>query len=416
MSKKYKILLNTIAVIIVSILVILGGYFIYKYNKEKNSAEVIVSDNLSFNYMNGRKIEFSKKEKTINFSVINDSEDAAIFHININKIKFEGKEVFYELYENNKLVVKKTSFENNSSTAIFSFISIEGSKTKSYKLKVYNPDKEDVSFEIELLKSSGDDANFSRILLNDNKVAKEPKTKVGEELAVTDEGLILDVDDNGNTYYFRGNSTTNYFKLADKLWRIVRINGNGTVKLVLDGISENSTIYGDGTTDRLTTLKKLSNTKLADSLNNWYNENLKDYDKYIYDYNFCIDTNKEDDNLSNYLRVSLVNNPTFNCLGTTNTSKIGLLTIDEVIYAGAKTNEMNNYFYLYNPEITVSSWTLSPSKDSVEGLYYYELTSSGGINSVSTGESSKALRPVINLKKDVEVVGKGTKEEPYSLK
>ena len=77
---------------------------------------------------------------------------------------------------------------------------------------------------------------------------------------------------------------------------------------------------------------------------------------------------------------------------------------------------MNNNFYLYNPEITTTSWTYSPVKGGYEGVYFYELLANGTIETSSTGESTKALRPVINIKKDVEVTGKGTKEEPYIIK
>ena len=416
MSKKYKFSLYIIAIILGTILLILGGYYIYKYNKDKNSAEVEVFETLSFNYLNGKNIEFRKKEKEIKFSVINDGEESSTYNISLNRIKFEGKKVYYTLYENNKKIVDKTKLENNSSKAISTFVNIDGNKTKSYKLVLDNPDKDKVSFEIVLEKSDQSASVFSQAILANNKIEKDPKTKVGEEVSVTDEGLIADVDDNGNTYYFRGDTSKNYVTFADKTWRIVRINGNGTVKLVLNNDINSASMYKEGTTDRLSNTKKITNLEMYSSLKDWYNNNLKDYDEYIYNYNFCMDTTKEGDNLANYLRINLANTPTFNCLGTKNSLKIGLLTVDEIIYAGAKVNEQNNHYYLYNSESASSSWTLSPAKDAVEGLYYYELTQTGSVTYNSTGESTKNLRPVINIKKDIEVEGEGTKENPYTLK
>ena len=41
----------------------------------------------------------------------------------------------------------------------------------------------------------------------------------------------------GDSYYYRGNVTNNYVKFADKYWRIVRINGDGTVRVIYDGTS-----------------------------------------------------------------------------------------------------------------------------------------------------------------------------------
>ena len=52
MEKKYKITLIIIFTIILSITVIGTGYFLYKNNLKKNSAEVLIDENLSINYLN----------------------------------------------------------------------------------------------------------------------------------------------------------------------------------------------------------------------------------------------------------------------------------------------------------------------------------------------------------------------------
>ena len=86
MEKKYKITLIIIFTIILSITVIGTGYFLYKNNLKKNSAEVLIDENLSINYLNGRKFEFNDKEKEINFSVINDSNEESMYHIILNDV------------------------------------------------------------------------------------------------------------------------------------------------------------------------------------------------------------------------------------------------------------------------------------------------------------------------------------------
>ena len=53
-------------------------------------------------------------------------------------------------------------------------------------------------------------------------------------------GIYKDEDDYGTTYYFRGNVENNYVKFAGKDWRIVRINEDGTIRLILDGFMDNS--------------------------------------------------------------------------------------------------------------------------------------------------------------------------------
>lgn len=416
MKNKYKILLGVICITLIFVLLIFTRYHIYKNNIIKNSAEVIIDNELSINYFDGRKIKFDSMKKEIKFSVINTGEAESLFHIVLDNINVQSKNVIYNLYENDKIVTQNSEISNATNT-LSSFVSIGAGETKTYKLELINNDKKNVSFEMNVQKSSQEDSNFSQLILKNNLINKEAKTKIGEELAINDEGLILDVDDNGNTFYFRGNVVNNYVKFADKLWRIVRVNGNGTIKIILDSSIGNSTIYDTGLTQkRLETLKKYSQTKVSTLLSEWYETNLKDYEKNIASSKYCIDTSLEGENLSNYFRVNISNIPTFNCLGTKNNSKIGLLTVDEIIYAGATINEPNSYYYLNNENIQNAWWTLSPARDSIEGVYYYEISSDGKINSTSTGESSKSIRPVINLEKDIQMIGDGTKENPYTLK
>ena len=55
--------------------------------------------------------------------------------------------------------------------------------------------------------------------------------------ATTDEGIYSAQDDYGTSYYFRGAVENNYVKFANKYWRIIRINGDGTIRLIYDGTS-----------------------------------------------------------------------------------------------------------------------------------------------------------------------------------
>ena len=52
----------------------------------------------------------------------------------------------------------------------------------------------------------------------------------------------------GTSYYYRGNVTNNYVKFADKYWRIIRINGDGTVRVIYDGTSAHTN--GESSADR----------------------------------------------------------------------------------------------------------------------------------------------------------------------
>lgn len=415
MNKKYKLSLSIIIIIFLALLILMIGYFLYHYNLKKNSAEVLIQDNLSINYMNGRNFEFSSKEKEIEFSVINDSNEESMFHIILNNVEGTGQSATYKLLEDNNVKVSDTDLLTSTYLTISSFVNIAPDSTKSFKLIIKNAKKEKIKFELSVEKASNEDPNFSQVILNDNSINKETKVKVGE-LSVNDEGLIMDIDDNGNTFYFRGNVKNNYFEFANKTWRIVKVNGNGTVKVILDDVIEKSSVYDEKLNNKIDNLNKKNNNKIYSTLDDWYQNNLKDFDKYISLSKFCNDLTKENETMSNYNRINVLNNPTFNCLGKTYSSKIGILTVDEVIYAGASLNGINNNYYLYNDSIKDSWWTQSAFKDSVEGLYYYEISPNGEILLNSTGDVSKNIRPVINLMKNVEVTGAGTKENPYKLK
>ena len=52
----------------------------------------------------------------------------------------------------------------------------------------------------------------------------------------------------GDSYYYRGNVTNNYVEFAGFYWRIVRINGDGTVRVIYDGTSAHAN--GEASADR----------------------------------------------------------------------------------------------------------------------------------------------------------------------
>lgn len=413
MTKKYKIILLGIVILFFITIATGVGYFFYKEYKKANSAEVIVENGLSINYLNGQNIDCNGKEKKVNFSIINDLNEESMFHIVFKDVELESEQVTYSLYENDIKIINDAKLNSNTDLRVSSFINIQALQTKSYTLILNNPEKTAVKLTLSIEKAVKEDPNLAQTILNNNLVNKEPKTKVGEEKATIDEGIILDIDDNGNTYYFRGNVVNNYVSFGEKMWRIVRINGDGTIRLVLNEQIAASNIYDAET--KKEGLNDYNNTKVYSYLTQWYKENLGEYDSYIATSNFCIDTTKEGDVLSNYFRINVSNAPTFNCMGTKNNLKIGLLTIDEVIYAGATLHETNQNFYLYNASNTGSWWTMSPVKDGVEGLYYYEITKDGSIVENATGESTKFIRPVINLQKNIEMKGTGSYSDPYKI-
>ncbi len=81
--------------------------------------------------------------------------------------------------------------------------------------------------------------------------------------ATVDEGLYAMEDDYGTSYYYRGAVTNNYVKFGDYCWRIIRINGDGSLRIIYDGIQ----CYANGVSDenRAVYSRQKYNTQYSDA-------------------------------------------------------------------------------------------------------------------------------------------------------
>ena len=64
--------------------------------------------------------------------------------------------------------------------------------------------------------------------------------------ATTDEGLFMAEDDEAESYYYRGAVKNNYVSFAGLTWRIIRRNGDGSIRMIYSGKSTSDT--GEATT------------------------------------------------------------------------------------------------------------------------------------------------------------------------
>ena len=296
----------------------------------------------------------------------------------------------------------------------------------------------------------------------------------------TTEALLASTeDDYGTSYYFRGAVKNNYVQFANKCWRIVRINGDGSVKLVLHNdntsnasspcaSSNNSTtaafarysgssytsvfnsnyndnayigfMYGaTGASDYASTHANTNKSDILKNLETWYTNNLTSYESKLADTIWCNDkstvsgglgygTNATD--YGAYNRLASTKQPTLKCPNDNNggklskftvddtkngngnlTYKIGLLTADEIAFAGSIAYTYNRSTYLQENTGTTWWWSLSPYFFSGGGAYvwfvYSGLLVSDGVN------DGYGLRPVISLISSTNVTGDGTSENPY---
>ena len=94
------------------------------------------------------------------------------------------------------------------------------------------------------------------------------------------------------------------------------------------------------------------------------------------------------------------------------TYPIGLISADETVIAGNAgfSNSNNKVYYLYNGQ---SYWTISPDGISNNQVYMFIVNGNGSISISGANSGVEALRPVINLRSDVKLTGKGTISNPY---
>ncbi|CDE73468.1 unknown [Clostridium sp. CAG:451] len=94
------------------------------------------------------------------------------------------------------------------------------------------------------------------VMNNHEKSVEEAKTAIKakgtpdfSKIAPNDsetDGLYMTEDDEGESYYYRGAVRNNYVSFAGFLWRIIRRNGDGSVRMIYSGKSVSDT--GDATT------------------------------------------------------------------------------------------------------------------------------------------------------------------------
>ena len=259
-------------------------------------------------------------------------------------------------------------------------------------------------------------------------------------------------DDDGTTYYFAGNPSDNWVRWAGYYWRIIRINGDGTIRLIYNGTSNTTT--GTGTQIQTSTFNSSynnnayvgfkyttnnvhgtgTNSTILGVLNTWYQNNLASYASDI-DMNagFCNDrtpysgsgTGKTATIYAVYNRLVTNKTPSFKCSNSSDlftvsgASKgnkalqypIGLITADEVSYAGGVYATSNSSYYLYTNS---GYWTMSPYYFDYGWAWVFIVNSPGNLNYNSV-DNAWGVRPAINLRADVTITGSGTSSNPYTI-
>ena len=433
MKRKYKLTLFSLLFLLVLTVSIGISYAVKdKENIIDPESSIVYSDEyLNINYLNGKSFEIKNFKKgdtyTKKVSITNVFSENIFVTLSLMDIEKSSDDIELVIYdsENNIIYNDKVT---NVDTELIKSKELSISNTLSYTIMIKNNGEDSLRFSANILvyrdSKKENSSNFKETILKNNEI-KESKTAVGNTIALEDEGLIKSTDNDGDTYYFRGAVENNYVNFGNFNWRIVRINGNGSVRLVLDSILDDSFAYNDDNeeVDDYSSKLNFDNSKLKDELNSWLNSNLNEYSKYIIDSSFCSDTSifNEENNISylnTYNRLFVDNTPSLVCMGNIVKNKIGVLSADEVVFAGAYSNNSNNKYYLFKNSITNSWWTMSgsqiiPSNHTADVI---TVNRDGSLSYDKKISTSLYLRPVISLDINTIVTGTGTTSDPYKVK
>ena len=370
-----------------------------------------------------------------------------------------------------KKVLVEEEINNSNTSLVFMLQDKEGNYNKSEELPSsgysFNTSKsvcsnnttptwEDNKLYLNNLSKNGTSCYLYFDIFSSAKNTILSNSKVNEgtpdfsQVATTDEGIYKAEDDWGESYYFRGAVENNYVKFAGYYWRIIRINGDGSVRLIYQGTSPSygelaqidaynnvaeayTTSVGVGFTytldaQRPNEEKEEKDSTVKEILDNWYVTNISERgldDKITSIPGFCNDrdiANKDSWSLDDkafyynaWERLQTQKIPILKCNNDRDLYKvkIGLITADEVSMAGGVWNTENSSYYLH---IGNSFWTMTPCRFTLSSTYklslVFYLGSDGSLNNNGVN-ASRGIRPVINLASDVVLSGTGTASDPY---
>lgn len=398
MRLRFKSVLAFIFILIIATSAIGVGYLFY--NEVIDTSDIFVDGDITVNFLNGSEFNLDG-DATLSFSVTNNSTEEKYYYIQFSDVYAD--DVDYILTSSDLEITNKLK-----SDIITNQVAIAGNETVNYTLALNSNQSSEYSGKIKVGVRNNEENTFADVILSNNPVNETALSNIGDN-ATENEGLLSMEDDLGTSYYFRGNVTNNNVTFAGHNWKIVRINGDGSVKLVLNDIIEEIGSYYDNEFG-------FASSTALEILNRFYETELVNYSNYIASYKFCNDTVLDTDNatFNAYNRIILNKIPTFVCLGDTTNQKIGLLTIDEVMLAGASTSDNTNY-YLYNSDIDTDYYTMSSAKYTNNVYYPFIVTTNGAIDYTTSGELLRGIRPVINIIKTARVTGDGTEDNPYQI-
>ena len=507
---KKQVMLILATVVLVGTLAVTTSFAVFEETKSNATDQKMTIGNLDVTYTGGSAISITDINPMTDSTALSKTNNIYTFTIkNTGTVpyNFKVKVINNPSYTSNLLPHQYIRYSLNNGTAStlgsgqadYELTSgvIEAGATNTYNLRLWVADAskynlpnsvlgQEIHLKISVEGKAGSGwlpSNFKDRILALNEV-KTPITTPGAAVSTETEALLASAeDDNGTSYYFRGAVTNNYVEFANKCWRIVRVGGDGSVKLILhndnttgaanpcDSANNNASAafarysgttdtsafnlsyndnayvgfkYGaEGSSTYDATHANTNNSTILTNLETWYTNNLKTYESVIDDNVWCNDkTNVTDTsydpwsitpNGRGYAKnvtyygatqrlVSKNGNaggtgPSLKCTGELSkiNSKVGLITADELAYAGYAYAQNNTTTYLQENATDTYWWSLSPGRFNGGSADVWDVSGGDGSFGSSYVGNAFGVRPSISLKSTTNVTGEGTSSTPYII-
>ena len=411
-----------IIIIIVTLITIGISYAIFTYSKTGDVQQLVVGnvymkfkegkDSINLTNMFPETAEDARKrdDNTITFTIegLNTTTDKDIYYeIKLlygdnfeGKTRFKDKELKFDLIEKvgdeSKLVLDAVNYNTINDTKIWVNTINRDSETEiSYQLRMWISDDVTVS-----------DTSQQASYTTSEYINKYASVKIGvygdfqekkifpQLYDVLETNLASNLlEDDGDARIVSGSSDiNNYVWYSGKLWRIIALNNDGSIKLVTENNMTNIS-WGSSTT------YFNKETKTGSYIYQWLNEDF--LDTLVNSENMVMTDYKW-----NVTQTSATTKPSNDILVE---APVGLLSAYEYTasYSKASSNAqgyLNNGYYW---------WLSTPvSQTNVRAVYY-----NGTLNSRNSTTNAAGVRPSINLAAGVRLNGDGdgSIDRPYRL-
>lgn len=423
---------------------------------EKKLDNINNSQNGTYYIKNG-KIKQQIASNTIEYEIPISGEKPTSGILTYTNNKIEGNIIFDNYIVSIEDSTPKEAVKINKTSDSFCE---ENNITNIKGCLILNESKEDYDESINIIKEKTNE------ITNSDGSIKQYNSNSESGLFIAEDDYTENSD---FSYFYRGNVNNNYVFFANYYWRIIRINGDGSIRLLYNGkvkdeqyvnmrigkakfnVETNNPayvgyMYGNvlNQTNEQTT-SNIVDSNIKTQLDQWYKTYIYDsgYNKYVSDSGFCNDrsfyqgTGYQTSTSTLYNPRKRLNEkkPSYKCEKRKNdlftvssdygnqalTYPIGLITSDELLYAGNIYDSNNNTSGDLNLWTYADSyyWTMSPNAYMLDqnASFEYSLSNVSAIsNSRDVSNYEFGIRPVINIKSNAKIYkGNGTKENPYII-